>query len=107
MKFRFSTFAVLIAVLLFVGYCRHHDDALASHFSEVSVGMTPNQVISIMGSPTWDGPCGSKLPKVTGPPNCNREIEYAVTMAPVESTYYLVWIGPNGRVAEAGWTTSP
>ena len=105
MKFRPGLIVGLAIPALFAGYCTHRDNALESNFAKVSVGMSPDQVMGIMGKPSWDGRCGAKMP--TGlPGDCVREFGYAVTI-PLVPRYYLVWFGREGRVTESAPITSP
>jgi hypothetical protein len=92
--------------LLFVVYCVCHDHFLEAHFGKVSPGMVPDQVVAIMGRPSWDGRCGAKMP--TGLPTpCKREIGYSETLAPLMPRYYLIWFGDDGRVVDTAPITSP
>ena len=96
--------AVLLPVLS-VSWCTVHDDLLESHFQKISNGMSPAQVIEIMGTPTWNDRCGTKLP--TGlPAECAREMGYAVAL-PMAPRHYLVWFGNDGRVVHTAPITSP
>jgi hypothetical protein len=100
-------FAVTLVLLaLGVVSCTIRDNLLQSHFSKISSGMSPDQVVDIMGTPSWDGRCGAKLP--TGlPAHCTREFGYAVTLAPLDDSYYLVWFGNDGRVTDTAPIISP
>jgi hypothetical protein len=92
--------AALIALpVLSISWCTIHDDRLEAHFKEVSPGMSTDQVIGIMGKPSWVDRCGAKMPAGL-PKQCTKEIGYAVMLAPLDPSYYLIWFGPNGRVSE-------
>jgi hypothetical protein len=69
-------------------------------------GMSPGQVVEIMGTPSWDDRCGARMP--TGlPDQCTREMGYAVSLAPLIPHYYLIWFGNDGRVVKAAPILSP
>jgi len=79
---------------------------MEAHFEKVAVGMTPSQVVRIMGEPSWEGQCGSRLG--TGiPASCDREFGYSTTLAPLSPSYLVVFFGRNGVVIETAPINSP
>jgi len=54
MKFRGYLTAALIVLLPAAGiaYCTFRDDRLAANFKNVSLGMSPEQVVGTMGAPS-------------------------------------------------------
>jgi hypothetical protein len=106
MKLRTASLGIAILMALSVSWCSVRDDRLEANFSKILPGMSVDQVRGIMGSPSWDGQCGAKIP--TGlPSQCTREFGYAVTLAPVNPSYYLIWFGNDERVLETAPITSP
>jgi len=97
---------VILLVALSASWCFVRDDRLEADFSKILPGMSADQVLDIMGRPSWDGQCGARMP--TGlPTQCTRELGYAVTLAPLNPSYYLIWFGNNERVVETAPITSP
>lgn len=97
--------AILVPALA-VSFCTVRDKLLQAHFERVSSGMSVEQVIRIMGLPSWDDRCGAKMR--TGLPHpCKREIGYSETLAPLMPRYYLIWFGDDGRVIDTAPITSP
>jgi hypothetical protein len=104
-----TLWSVAIAILLpvvAISFFTIRDHVLETRFGKVRMGMSPNEVANIMGPPSWGGACGAKMP--TGlPARCTREIGYAVTLAPMEPTHYLIWFGIDGRVVQTALIGSP
>jgi hypothetical protein len=109
MKFRGYLTAALIVLLPAAGiaYCTIRDDRLAANFKNVSLGMSPEQVVGTIGTPTWDGKCGTRPMTTRFPPDCRRELGYADTLAPLTPGYWLIWFGSNGRVFDTIRIMSP
>lgn len=100
--------AAIVAVIpLSITWCVARDNRLGTHFLEVSPGMNSDQVKSILGSPSWQGLCGARLPTGLRDPLCSQEFGYANTLAPFDPTYYLVWFGRDGRVIHTAAINSP
>src|ERR1700674_3524654 len=99
MKFRGYLTAALIVLLPAAGiaYCTIRDGRLDANFKSVSLCMSPEQVVDTMGTPSWDGKCGTR-PMTTLPLDCARELGYADTLAPLTPGYWLIWFGRDGRV---------
>jgi hypothetical protein len=103
---RFVWAALLLLPPALVTSCVLRDHLLEKHFKEVTPGMTPQQVVGVMGRPLWDDRCGAKMP--TGLPNpCDREMGYRATLAPLDPTYYLIWFGSDGNVIDTAPISSP
>jgi hypothetical protein len=68
--------------------------------------MSAEDVVRVMGCPSWDGPCGAKMPAGI-PSGFAREIGYAVYLAPIVPSYFLIWFAKYGSVAETAPTSSP
>ena len=108
MKPRKIAILVLLPVFLAlsVGWCTMRDNLLEYHFGQILPGMSAQQVVAIMGTPSWDDRCGSKM--LTGlPAQCTREFGYAVTLHPITPRYYLIWFGNDDRVVDTAPITSP
>jgi hypothetical protein len=108
MKLRKVVTLALILSLppVLIGWWTIRDDLLWSRFNQIAPGMSPDQVVGIMGTPSWDDRCGAKMP--TGlPAQCTREFGYSVTLPLLNPRYYLIWFGKDGRVVEADPITSP
>jgi hypothetical protein len=64
--------ALVAAPVISVTWCTVRENRLEASFHDVSRGMTPTQVTKIIGTPSWEGVCGAKMP--TGlPTSCTRE----------------------------------
>lgn len=54
-----------------VSWCTVRDAGLETHFPQVLPGMRKDQVIALLGSPSWDDRCGAKVPRGL-PAQCAR-----------------------------------
>lgn len=103
---KFGKASLIALPTLLMSWCTVHDNRLEAHFNQVSLGMSADQVIGIMGNPFWEGRCGAKMP--TGlPKQCARELGYRAALAPLDPTYYLVWFDSTGHVVETAPIHSP
>ena len=108
MKLRLGLIGILGAIAIFVGYCSHRDNSLAAEFPNIAVGMTRDQVVAIMGRPSWEGKCSDDdAAAAYKPDNCLNDLRYSATMAPIDPFYYVVWLGRNGKVMKKAWLGSP
>jgi hypothetical protein len=108
MRRRTVIYALVAVALpaLAISWCAARDNRLEANFGRLMPGMSAEDVIRVMGRPSWDGPCGAKMP--AGMPNgCAREIGYAVSLAPIVPSYYLIWFAKDGRVVETAPISSP
>jgi hypothetical protein len=97
---------VILTPVLLISWCTGSDQLQEAHFAKVVPGMSPMQVVDLMGKPTWDGRCGARMP--TGlPKQCTREMGYRTPLAPVIPSYYLVWFGSDGLVTSSAPINSP
>ena len=74
--------AILLVPALAVSWCTAQDYLLEAHFGKVALGMSRDEVVRLMGKPSWEDHCGAKIP--TGlPVPCAKELGYSVTFAPL------------------------
>jgi hypothetical protein len=98
--------AILLVPVLAVSWCAARDHLLEAHFGQVTSGMSRDDVVRLMGKPSWEDRCGAKMP--TGlPVPCTKELGYSETLAPLLPRYYLIWFGNTGKVVHTAPITSP
>lgn len=98
--------AILLVPVFAVSWCAARDHLMEAHFGEVVPGMSRDEVVRRMGTPSWEDRCGAKM--ATGlPAQCAKELGYSETLAPLLPRYYLIWFGNDGRVVHTAPITSP
>jgi hypothetical protein len=81
--------AILLVPALAVSWCTARDHLLEADFGKVTSGMSRDDVVRLMGKPSWEDRCGAKMP--TGLPSpCSKELGYSETLAPLLPRYYLI-----------------
>ncbi len=98
---------ILLMPVAGIAWCSVRDDLLAANFKKISSGMSPEPVIGTMGTPSWDGKCGTRPLATYLPKDCVRELGYADTLAPLTPEYWLIWFGADGRVVDTAHLVSP
>jgi hypothetical protein len=85
--------------------CTARDQLLKARFRTPAMGMSRDQMVRLMGEPSWEDRCGAKIP--TGiPAPCAKELGNSETLAPLLPSYYLIWFGNDGQVVHTAPITS-
>jgi hypothetical protein len=96
----------IVAVGLLTATCvarRAHDVRLHSSVHRVRAGMTADEAVKTLGSPSWRGECGAKM----GSTDCVTELGYSSSFAPLLPSYMVVRLDRRGRVMAVDRLTSP
>ena len=96
----------IVAVGLLSATCvagRAHDVRLQRSVHRVRAGMTADEAVKILGSPSWRGKCGAKM----GSTDCVFELGYRSSFAPLLPNYMVVRLDRRGRVMAVDTLTSP
>jgi len=88
---------LLLTCLAFYG-CSRSDDRLQTSFRKISVGMSYEQVVALVGQPRWRGRCGADYVFVQARPGGGSCLEYASAFAPLNPWYPVVFLNAGGRV---------
>lgn len=101
--------AVMVWLLMFLGWALWRDNSLAKGFDKIGVGTTQQGVVQVMGEPRKVERCGEffgPFPKeeLEG---CTIEYFYASPFAPLEPQYYVVRFDANNRVRSTASYSSP
>jgi hypothetical protein len=97
---------VALPATILVVSCTVRGRFLETHLADIARGMSPTQVVAILGKPTSDSGCGTALG--TGfPAHCAREFSYSDPLAPWIPQYYVVQFGSDGRVIDTTVIISP
>ena len=103
--------SVVIMGLPIIGVfsCIVRDNRLDVEFKAVTTGMSLERVERTMGSPSWNSDCGQKLPEISKPANCVRELGFSSTFAwtGFVPMWWVVWLGPDGTVIRTAKIVSP
>jgi outer membrane protein assembly factor BamE (lipoprotein component of BamABCDE complex) len=92
----------MIAVML--GWAFYRNSRIASRYQRVSVGASVQQVLRLLGTPSWMEPCGQSFG--TRELNCTEYI-YRNSFAPLVPEYYSVRFDTNGHVVDKYVYESP
>ena len=98
----FFAFLGLIAVLIAWGFYRN--SSISSRFDGVSVGASNEQVMRLLGRPSWIEPCGKSFGRQK--PNCTEYI-YRNSFAPLVPEYYSISLDTSGHVVDKYVYESP
>jgi hypothetical protein len=102
----------LIVGAVVLGLCgavlpgKWHDDRIWRDYVRVRPGMSAAQAETILGSPSWQGKCGTKFPYGQDK-NCEMELGYRSAFFPINPLYWVVQLDNGGRVISADWIASP
>ena len=91
---------VLLAMLTFGTLVRSR--SLDKSFAKIRPGDSKQRVAALRGEPRSVRPCGPVLDV----PGCAQEMVYAHPFAPMVPEYWLVALGPDGRVLQTAHTTT-
>lgn len=110
MKIRTILLIVLLAPVSLIGWCTVHNQRLDTVFPQLKPSMSAEEVIGLMGVPSWDTACfASKYNRYGQPkPGCAREMGYFGGLYGFpDGHYYLVWFGASGKVIDTAPIHSP
>lgn len=100
--------SLLVAGLLaaFIFSCERRDQRLAIDVSSVRQGTSKAQAIAALGTPSWEGRCGSYgiTPLRAG---CASELGYRSWLAPLKPVYRIVQLDNRDRVISSDLVVSP
>ena len=108
-KSRIALIALLAPVAL-IGWCTVRDHQLDSAFPKIKSEMSTEQVIGLMGTPSWDTACfAGKYNSYGAPkPGCAREMGFFGSLGGFpDGYYYLVWFDASGKVMDTAPIHSP
>jgi hypothetical protein len=102
-KTAFSLLALMV-VLSAAGWGVYRNSRINRMFNSVRVKASEQQVVQILGKPSWVEPCGKSF----GPqlPNC-REYIYRDSFAPLVPQYWSVRFDSSGHVLDTDVYQSP
>jgi hypothetical protein len=92
----------LAAAMLGWGFFRN--SRITARYEGVRVGASKEQVVHLLGTPSWAEPCGKSFG--TPKPNCTEYI-YRNSFAPLVPEYYSVSFDTSGHVVEKYVYSSP
>jgi hypothetical protein len=96
--------AVVGAIAVMLGWGSWRNSRISSRYEAVSVGASDQQVVRLLGTPSWVEPCGKSFgaPK----PNCTEYI-YRNSFAPLLPEYYSISFDTSGHVVDKDVYSSP
>lgn len=95
-------FVAMTAVML--GWAFYRNSRIGTCYERVSVGASDQQVLRLLGTPSWIEPCGKSFG--TPKPNCSEYI-YRNSFAPLVPEYYSVSFDTSGHVVDKYVYESP
>jgi hypothetical protein len=95
--------------ILGIGSCIMRDDAIEARFERVQVGMSPAEVVHIMGKPDADEKCGELVPFLSPSKmsDCTMELVYSPTAPIVTPGDWVIWFDHSGHVKATEELQSP
>jgi len=100
--------AVVLTLLLFLGWACWRAKSLAKGFDKITVGATENDVFRLMGSPKKVLKCGEFFgPFPEEELGCTKEFLYPSPFAPALPEYYVVRFDTNNLVKNTYLFSSP
>jgi hypothetical protein len=96
--------AVVGAIAVMLGWGFYRNSRISSRYDAVSVGASDQQVVRLLGTPSWVEPCGKSFG--TPKPNCTEYI-YRNSFAPLLPGYYSVSFDTSGHVVDKYVYSSP
>ena len=96
--------AVVGAIAVMLGWGFYRNSRISSRYDAVSVGASDQQVVRLLGTPSWVEPCGKSFG--TPKPNCTEYI-YRNSFAPLLPEYYSVSFDTSGHVVDKYVYSSP
>ena len=95
---------VVEAIAVMLGWGFYRNSRISSRYDAVSVGASDQQVVRLLGTPSWVEPCGKSFG--TPKPNCTEYI-YRNSFAPLLPEYYSVSFDTSGHVVHKYVYSSP
>jgi hypothetical protein len=101
--------AVMLTLLVLLGWALWRDNNLAKGFDKIEVGTTQRDVVQLMGEPRKVLKCGEFLGPIPKEQleGCTREYFYASPFAPLKPQYYIVRFDAKNRVKSMDPYSSP
>lgn len=100
-----GVFVFVPAVLVALGVRR--DKRLRTGFERVSAGMSQEEVFELMGAPGSSGDCDRGIVASHQVSGCVEADLYAVSFAPLDPEYCVVYLDGHKRVMDKGVLQSP
>jgi hypothetical protein len=102
--------AVISFPLLLLGWCSYENNRLDVGLEYIHPGMGLPDVITIMGTPSWNGTCFDPRYNIYGQPmaGCATELGYYGALRGLpDGHYYLVWLNSDEKVIDTAKISSP
>jgi hypothetical protein len=102
--------AVLLCAVVFgvaatmLGWGFLRNSRIGGQFERVNVGASKEEVVRLLGTPSWIEPCGKSFG--TPRPNCTEYI-YRNSFAPLMPEYYSISFDTSGHVIDTYVYSSP
>jgi hypothetical protein len=78
---------------------RHRDNRLSSEFEKVSIGMSHEEVVELMGSARGDASCDSGM-FASHNKRCAATDVYRLSFAPLDPEYLVIYFDSDHRVID-------
>ncbi len=103
-KAAFVSLAVVVLIAAMLGWGLYRNARIAARYERVNLGASSDQVVRLLGTPSWIEPCGKSFG--TPKPNCTEYI-YRNSFAPLVPEFYSVSFDTNGHVTDKYVYSSP
>jgi hypothetical protein len=97
---------LLLAAACCVVYGLRRDDRIDRLIGQVQAESPAENAVRLLGTPSWRGACESRFP-YGAERDCNEEIVYASSFAPLKPIYWSIQVGRRGQVLRAESIGSP
>lgn len=107
---RRSVVLSIAATALLTATCvagRQHDERIFANAARVRPGMKSEEVVRILGDPSWRDKCEAKFPYGPPSPRCAAELGYRSALAPLVPEYVVVQLNRQDQVISADIIQSP
>lgn len=104
MGLKAALLALAVATAVMLGWGFYRNFRISNRHEAVRVGASDQQVVRLLGTPSWVEPCGKSFG--TPKPNCTEYI-YRNSFAPLVPEYYSVSFDPSGHVVDKYVYSSP
>jgi hypothetical protein len=98
------TLAAVGTVAAMIGWGLFRNSRITTRYEGVSLGQSDQQVLRLLGTPSWIEPCGKSFG--TQKPNCTEYI-YRNSFAPLVPEYYSVSFDTSHHVVDKDVYSSP
>lgn len=96
--------AVVALLAVMLGWAFYRNSQIAARFERVTIGTSNQDVVSLLGRPSWVEACGKSFG--TPKPNCTEYI-YRNSFAPLVPEYHSVSFDTSGHVIDKDVYSSP